>query len=81
MDERWVTYLHYIRSRARRAALRAARLAEEGDAHPHTGTVDGSGGVRPAYVVDEASPPWTEDDLRRFESLADGGSWREDDTP
>ncbi|MFP4323887.1 MAG: hypothetical protein ACLFTK_15640 [Anaerolineales bacterium] len=79
MGARWQTYLDYIRARARRAALRAARLAEDDAQLPPRGPVDGGGGVRPAYQISADEPPWSADDLRRFEALQDGGEWPSED--
>ncbi|HLA43759.1 MAG TPA: hypothetical protein VJZ27_10005 [Aggregatilineales bacterium] len=74
--ESWDAYLDYLRERANRDALRRASIAEGENTEKRRGSIDGSGTIQIDYVTLHENPPWSADDLKRFDALTDGGVWQ-----
>jgi len=73
---RWVAYLSYLRERAKRSALKKARLAGgDSDGASRRGSIDGQGDIQLEYTTLTDAPPWSGDDLEQFDALSGGGVW------
>lgn len=71
----WRNYLRYLKSRAKRTALKQARLTTAPEPLRRRHMVDGQGGVQLEYDALTPYPPWRAEDVARYEALANGGDW------